>query len=193
MAGFAKFDGIDGEATDAQHEAWVNFLTLDWGVALPGGSTGQSRRRGSVVVDDLVLEIEYGKAAPQLLERCLRGQVIPKVDIELTAMFGAARRTYLAYEMKKVIVTSYRVHASGEDESSSPTVNVSVSFGEIKVTYTEMGATGVGVDTVETEYAREEGSARKQVAAPATTAKKATSKKATSKKRKKVAARRKSS
>lgn len=188
MAGFAKFDGIDGEATDAQHAAWVNFLTLDWGVALPVGSTGQSRRRGSVVVDDLVLEIEYEKAAPKLLERCLRGQVIPQLEIELTGTFGGARETYLRYEMKNVIVTSYRVHASGDDESSPPTVNISVSFEEIKVTYTEMDATGALVDTVETKYEVEKGSARKQVAAPATAAKKAPSKK-----RKKAAARRKSS
>lgn len=188
MAGFAKFDGIDGEATDAQHVAWVNFLTLDWGVALSGGSTGQSRRRGSVVVEDLVLVIEYEKAAPKLLERCLRGQVIPKLEIELTATFGGAREKYLGYEMKNVIVTSYRVHASGDDESSPPTVSISVSFEEIKVTYTEMDTTGAAVGTVETKYARETGSARKQIAAPATAPKKARSKK-----RKKVEARRKSS
>ncbi len=183
MAGFAKFDGIDGEATDAQHAAWVNFATLDWGVALPGGSTGQSRRRRSVVVDDLVLGIEYEKAAPKLLERCLRGQVIPKLEIELTATIGGARETYLGYVMKNVLVTSYRVHASGDDESSRPTVTVSVSFEEIKVTYTEMDASGA----VETKHAREKGSARKQTAAPATVPKKGTSKKG-----KKAAARRKS-
>ena len=51
MAGFASFDGIEGESTDPQHEGWVNFHTLHWGVSQPRDTIGRSRRRGSVVVE----------------------------------------------------------------------------------------------------------------------------------------------
>ena len=44
---FAKFDGIDGESEDANHDKWINVLHIDWGAHKPGGAaTGQSRRRG---------------------------------------------------------------------------------------------------------------------------------------------------
>jgi len=143
MAAFARYDGIDGESKDAQHDNWVDVLSLDWGVHRPGtGSTGQSRRRGSAVVEDLVVNFEYEKAAPKLLERCLRGHVIPKLDIELTATFGGARVTYLKYELKNVMVTSYQVNASGNDEAGPPTVSIANSFGEITVTYTEFDSSG---------------------------------------------------
>ena len=173
MAGFAKFDGVDGESTDVQHEAWVNFLTFDWGVSRPGGPTGQSRRRGSVVVDDVVLVFEYEQAMPTLLDRCLRGQVLPKVEIELTSTFGDARETYLRYELTNVMVSSYRVSASGDDAADPPTVSLSINFEEIKVTYTKRDAQGAVVGTVETKYAREKASSRSQIAAPATATKKA--------------------
>ena len=185
MAGFAKFDGVDGESTDAQHDGWVSFLSLDWGVSQLGGSTGQSRRRGSVVVDDVVLMFEYEQAMPKLLESCLRGRQIPKLEIELTSTSGGARATYLRYELKNVMVSSYSVSAAGDHESGPPKVSLSINFEEIKVTYTKFDAAGGVVGTVETDYARERLSSRSQAAAPATATKKYKSKKYKGKKRKK--------
>ena len=48
MAAFAKYDGIDGEAIDVNHDKWIDVLSIDWGAHKPGGGmTGQSRRRGA--------------------------------------------------------------------------------------------------------------------------------------------------
>ena len=161
MAIFANYDGIDGESNDAQHPSWVSVLSLDWGARQSGGvATGQGRRRGSAVVDDLVLVIAYEKAAPKLLERCLRGQVIRKLEIDLTATFGGARSTYLKYELENVIVSSYQVNASGDDGSGPPTVSISNGFEAIKVTYTEFDDDGSTAGNVETEYRVETGSSR---------------------------------
>ncbi len=78
MAIFAKYDGVDGEATDANHDKWIDVLSFDWGAERAGSnSAGQSRRRGSADIEDLVLAIEYEKASPKLLESCLSGRVLP--------------------------------------------------------------------------------------------------------------------
>jgi type VI secretion system secreted protein Hcp len=153
MAAFAKYDGVDGEATEADHNNWIDVLSLDWGAHRPGASsTGQSRRRGSAIVEDLVIAIEYEKASPKLLEKCLKGEVIPKLEIELTANYGDARTTYLRYELKNVMATSYQVSASGNDEAGPPTVVISNNFEEIKVTYTEIGSDGTNLGNVETDH-----------------------------------------
>lgn len=153
MAAFAKYEGVDGESMDANHDKWIDVLSLDWGAHKPGGgSTGQSRRRGAAVVEDMVLTIEYEKAAPKLLEKCLRGEVVPKLEIELTATYGGARATYLKYELKNVMVTSYQTNASGNDEAGPPTVVVGNNFEEIKVTYTEYDDAGSSKGSVETEH-----------------------------------------
>jgi type VI secretion system secreted protein Hcp len=151
MAAFAKYDGIDGEATDAAHDKWIEVRSLDWGAHRPE-SGGSGRRRGTAEVEDLVLSLPYDKAAPKLLEKCLTGGVIPRLDVELTATYGGLRVTYLRYELKNVMVTSYQVHASGDDSASPPMVVVANNFEEIEVTYTEYDETGSSRGNVETEH-----------------------------------------
>ncbi len=176
MAIFAKYDGIDGEATDANHPNWVGILTLDWGAHQADAGTTGSRRRGSAVVEDLIMTFDYEKAAPKLLDKCLKGEVIPQLDIELTATYGGTRVTYLKYELKKVMVTSYHVNASGDDGAGPPTVSVANSFEELKVTYTEFDDSGATAGNVETVYKRDKGT-RSQTAAVKAAAKKSAAKK----------------
>jgi type VI secretion system secreted protein Hcp len=158
MAVFAKYEGIDGESKDANHDKWIDVLSIDWGSHKPGGgATGQSRRRGTVIMEDLRLTMEYEKSTPKLLEKMCKGEVIPKLEIEQTANYGGARQTYLKYELKNVQVTSQDLNASGNDESP-PTVTVSNNFEEIKVTYTEYDSEGNSQGNVETNWKVEEGS-----------------------------------
>lgn len=158
MAVFAKYDGIDGESNDANHGKWIDVLSLDWGAHKPGGgATGQRRQRGVVVVEDMSLTIEYEKAAPKLQEKCLTGEVIKKLEIECTATYGGARATYLKYELKNVMLTSYQTNASGNDEAGPPTVVIGNNFEEVKVTYTEYDDEGKKKGNVETTFKVEKG------------------------------------
>lgn len=163
---FAKYDGIDGESKDDKHDKWIDVLSIDWGMHRPheAGATGQSRRRGAVVLEDLTLTLEYEKAAPKLQEKCLMGEIIPKLEIEQTANYGGARATYLKYELKNVMITSVHISSnigsSGQDgvEAAPPTVVVGCNFEEIKVTYTEYDKdTGASKGNVEYEWKVEEG------------------------------------
>ena len=155
---FAKYDGVDGESRDRDHPKWIDVLSVEWGMDRPGSSAA-SRRRGDVVVRDFFLVVEYDKASPKLAEKCLKGAVIPKLEIELTANYGGTRATYLKYELKNVMITSFQVNASGNDEAGPPTVVVGSNFEEIKVTYTEFDDTGKPLGNVEYEWKVEEGEA----------------------------------
>jgi type VI secretion system secreted protein Hcp len=155
---FAKYDGVDGESQDANHDKWIDVLSFDWGAHKPGGgATGQSRRRGGVIVEDVTLTVEYDKASPKLQEKMLMGEVIPKLEIEQTANYGGSRATYLKYELKNVMITSFSLSASGNDESGPPTVVYSTNFEEIKVTYTEFDRDGGTMGNVEYEWKVEKG------------------------------------
>ena len=102
----------------------------------------RARRRGDVVLDDVVCVKEIDKASPKLAESICNGKVFPKVEIHLTASYtDAGRVTYYAYELKNVQVTSYNISGSGQAEQV-PTENFSLNFEEIKVTYTECDAAG---------------------------------------------------
>ncbi|MGI9244613.1 MAG: Hcp family type VI secretion system effector [Verrucomicrobiales bacterium] len=155
-AAFAKYDGVDGESSDRNHDKWIDVLSTDWGMDRPG-SSGASRRRGDVVVRDFVLTMAYDKASPKLAEKCLKGEVIPKLEIEMTANYGGSRATYLKYELKNVMITSFQVSASGNDGADPPTVVISNNFEEIKVTYTEYDSSGNRGGNVEYQWKVEEG------------------------------------
>ena len=159
---FAKHDGIDGESADANHDKWIDVLSIDWGMHRPGGgATGATRQRGAVVVEDLTLTMDYEKASPKIAEKCLMGEVIPKLEIELTSTYGGARATYLKYELTNVMITSYHMNSGGDKDGDGvqdrPLASVSLNFEEIKVTYTENDAAGNKKGNVEYSWKVEEG------------------------------------
>ena len=157
MAVFAKYDGVDGESADASHDKWIDVLSIDWGSHKPGGgATGQSRRRGGVIVEDMRLTMEYEKSTIKLLEKLNMGEVIPKLEIEQTANYGGSRATYLKYELTNVQVTAFDVNASGNDESP-PSVTIANNFEEYKVTYTEYDSKGNKGGNAETTWKVEKG------------------------------------
>ncbi len=156
-AAFAKFDGIDGESQDANHDKWIDVLSISEGISRPGGgATGQSRRRGAAEFEDLVIVHELDKASVKLREKLAQGEVIPKLDIELTANYGGARATYFKYELKNVMITSIQLDVSGSD--SVPAIErIAVDFEEIKWTYTEYDSEGNKGGNVEATWKVEKG------------------------------------
>ena len=156
-ADYIKFDGIDGEARDKGHSQWSDLLSFGQALHKPGTGTGATRRRGDVVLEDIVLTKELDKASPKLAEAVATGRVFPKTEIHVTTSYtDAGRVTYYAYELKNVIVTSYGVSGSGAVDDV-PTEQVTLNFEEIKVIYTENDAAGKKKGNVEYSWKVEEG------------------------------------
>ncbi len=158
MAAFIKFDGVDGEAQDKDHKNWSDVASFSQGLMQPGSSsTGATRRRGDVVLEDIQVSKELDKASPKIAEAVCNGKVFPKVEIHLTASYtDAGRVTYYAYELKNTLVTSYNISGSGQSEDV-PMENFSLNFEEIKVTYTEADSKGKSKGNVEYSWKVEEG------------------------------------
>jgi type VI secretion system secreted protein Hcp len=157
MALFMKFDGLDGECNDKDHKAWSDLLSMSWGIHKAGaGATGQTRRRGVATVEDVSCTKEFDKASPKLAESVLLGKVFPKVEIHNTATYGEGRATYLKYELKNVMVSSYQTSGAGGGDAV-PVENISLNFEEVKQTYVEYDAAGKKKGNVEFGWKVEEG------------------------------------
>ncbi|MHC4399529.1 MAG: Hcp family type VI secretion system effector [Planctomycetota bacterium] len=158
MAAYIKFDGTEGEAQDKDHKGWSDIISFNQGINQPGGgSTGATRRRGDVVLDDIVVVKELDKSSPKIAESMCKGKVFPKVEIDLTASYtDAGRVTYYRYELKNVLVTNYNIGGSGQAEDV-PTEQIAFNFEEIKCTYTEHGPDGKKKGNVEYSWKVEEG------------------------------------
>ncbi len=158
MAAYIKFEGVDGEAKDKDHKGWSDLGSFQQGISQPGrGATGPTRRRGDVILDDIVCTKELDKASPKLAEAICKGRVFPTCDIHVTASItDAGRVTYYAYKLTNVVVTSYDISGSGQSEDV-PMESFSLNFEEIKVTYSEVGPDGAEVGKIEYAWKVEEG------------------------------------
>jgi len=155
--GFIKFDGVDGESQDEDHKSWSDIISFEQAIHKPGGgATGPTRRRGDVILEDVVVTKELDKASPKIAEAVCKGKVFPKVDIHITAYFtDAGRITYYAYELKNVQVTSYMI-SNENNPTGYPEEVFTLDFEEIKVTYTEVDETGKKKGNVEYSWKVEE-------------------------------------
>ena len=137
---YIKFEGVDGEATDRDHGNWSELLSFSQSINASTGD-GATRRRGDVVLEDVVVRKTLDRASPKLAGAIAQGKVFPKVEIHLTASYtDVGRVTYYAYERKNVQVVSYRVGSSSPSDGAME--SFSLNFEEIKVTYTENDSAG---------------------------------------------------
>jgi len=153
---FIRFDGVDGEVQSGNYRGWCNALSFSQGQSLPAGSIIGSRQRGNVVFENIVVIKELDKASPKLAEAVCKGNVFPRVEIHLT---NTDLVTYYTYELENVQIVGYRIGGSGYSEHI-PTEEISLSFEEIKVTYTEIDEGGGSKGNVVYEWRLEEDTIR---------------------------------
>ena len=153
---YMQITGIDGESTDKDHKDWIEVLSFSMGMADPGGgATGATRRRGDVVIEDIVLVKELDKSSPKLMEKCAMGAVIPSLVLEVCGSATDASFTYYKYELENVMVTSF--YCGGSTEEGVPVETFTLNYEEITVTYTETDSTGKSKGNVEFTWKVEEG------------------------------------
>ena len=159
-AAFVKFDGVDGESSDKDHDKWIDVLSIDFND-----------------LTKITVSKDIDKSTPKLTEAVCKGRSLPSpgsplltcdtegstdgspdrpidpsfdiVTIDLCrTTHGNERQCYLQFELVDVRITSYSISGSTEGEQV-PTENFSLNFKEIKVTYTEFDQKGKKKGTVE--------------------------------------------
>jgi type VI secretion system secreted protein Hcp len=162
MAIFIKFDGVDGESKDTNHSGWSDLMSFSQDISKSaGGATGQTRRRGTICIGDVVGVKAYDKSSPKLAEGICTGKVYATVTIEDTATYGGDRQTFLKYELTNVSITSLAVSASGSGgEDSVPTECFSLNFEEMQITYTQYASDGTSAGDTPFGWKVEEGEAK---------------------------------
>lgn len=147
MAIYMKFDGIDGEVVENKHDKWVEVHSSDISAHKQGGGqTGSQRVQGITIFEDVRVNKNIDKTTPKLLEAMSGGKHFSKVQIHFTVHTDDGPQTYLEYELKDVVITSYSISGHGEGR---PGENMTLNFEEIKIEYFPVdskGKKGAGVD-----------------------------------------------
>ena len=141
---FIKFDGIDGEATDAKHKGEIEVLSWNWGVTNTGHSTSGGGAVGKPQKQDFVFAHAYDKASPLLAKQCVTGKRVKSV-VFTTRKAGEKPLDFLVVTMKDVTVTSVQAGGPPGGELSE---NVSCDYRDIEFAYRAMNAKGTLEDPV---------------------------------------------
>ncbi len=137
---FVKIQDITGESTDDQHAEWIEILSYSHGVFQPGSgsvSSGGSRSAERCEHQEFSIVKTLDKATPKLNLYCCNGTHIPEVLVDLCRAGGDKQR-YMQYKLSDVIITSVRPGGSSKGNETLPLEEVSLNYGKIEWTYTEM-------------------------------------------------------
>jgi type VI secretion system secreted protein Hcp len=148
---FIKFDGIQGESTDAKHKDEIDVESWSWGETHPGSpGPGGGAGAGKVSMQDFQFVMRLNKASPRLMKACATGQHI-KVATLTARKAGKGQQDYLTFKFHDVLVSSFQTGGS-EEAPSSPTDHVSFNFAKLEVQYKPEKADGSLGAAVEFRY-----------------------------------------
>lgn len=126
-----KFDGVEGEATHADHKGEIEILSWTWGVSNRSQVAGGGSGKGKAEPGAFQFMHNYDKASPILAKKCAQG--VHFKDVVLTARkSGEGQKDFLKITMKEVFITSAQpAGSSGGDIVES----VEMSYASIDFSY----------------------------------------------------------
>lgn len=117
------------------HRDWITVDSVSWGMSrpLPPGPSPPTK----VDVSDVSVSKSVDKASPSLAKACATGKPLEKAEIQWCTGACKDKTVYLEYTLTDVIVTSYSISGSAQDDTV-PVEQVTLNFAEIEWTYTAL-------------------------------------------------------
>ena len=147
MAIYLKYGKVDGDATGAGHEKWIDLGSAGTGfgrsISTPTGSA-QKREASNPSVSEISCVKTMDRSSPHLFKYSVTGTKGEDCTIDFTRTAEGSDEVYLQIKLKDTLITSYSVSSSGDRPSES----MSLNFTDIEVRYTKMGETGAAADPV---------------------------------------------
>lgn len=137
---FLKIDGIGGECEDEKHKKWIQLLSFSHEIKHKGTNLGGGGARGSsgkAEHGDFKFTKYVDMATPKLNLRCIDGQDLKKVTVEICRTVGE-KKAYLTYTFEPCLVSSVIVGGRHNDENDRPVEEVTFNYTKIEWNYQEI-------------------------------------------------------
>lgn len=117
MGIYLQIDGIEGNATHADHKNWIDISSLDFNVSRPGImarlGAGDNREGVQPNISDVHLSKRYDKSSINLKKAVLSCDKAKDAEIHFVTT-GNPGATYLTIKLKKALISGYSMR-SGSD------------------------------------------------------------------------------
>lgn len=145
-------NGIKGESDDKEYKDHVQVLA--WGINMSqsgnfhaGGGGGS----GKASFSDMSITKYVDLASTELLKKLATGTHIDEAKLFVRKAGGDKPLTYLEYQLKHVMVSSYSTGGSSSDDDRQ-IENISLHFRSLKVIYHRQSEKGTSAGKTEMEY-----------------------------------------
>ena len=108
---FIKYDGVDGESADANHDKWIDVLSIDWGTT--------SSTDGDPGVSLVELHTQVGKATPKLFLACAEGSHVAREKLEICDGRGRNQECYFRANFEEITFLEQNLHLDTTEKRSS--------------------------------------------------------------------------
>jgi len=131
---------IKGDSNLGDHEEWVQFDSVQWGVSRPIASTtgGGDRETSQPMFTDITLSKSMDKASIDLFIESCGGKTPFPAIIRWINTSGDANEVYHELELGNTLITSYTSSSGGD----RPTDTITLNFTTINVKYTRFKPDG---------------------------------------------------
>jgi type VI secretion system secreted protein Hcp len=126
-----KFDGVEGEATHADHKGEIAVETWSHGVHNASKGAGGGHGRGKADPMDFTFVHSYDKSSPTLMKKCASGVHFKEVVLT-SRKSGEGQKDFLKITMKEVFITSI---VPSSDQSGEIMEAVAMSYASIDYGY----------------------------------------------------------
>lgn len=135
-----KIEGLTGESKIDGHEGEIDVLSMSWGASNAGSAHfggGAGTAKGNC--SDLSIMKRVDCCSPEFFKKTMNGTHFDSAKMVLRKASGDSPIEYFTIEMTHVFVTSWQTSCSGDTHGME---SVSLSFEQVKVTYTPQNDDG---------------------------------------------------
>lgn len=137
MAIYLKIDGIQGDATEANHTNWITIDSMQFSTAREvkariGGTAVREFSEPSV--SDVTVSKPLDRASGGIFREALVGNQGKTYQIDVTST-GQGGTVLLTYILSHVMVSNYHISSGGDRPEESITLN----FAKVEVTFNPIG------------------------------------------------------
>jgi type VI secretion system secreted protein Hcp len=150
MAIYMNYDGIPGEATQADHQNWIDIGSFQFGIgrAISHGIGSTANREASEPsISEITVTKTMDSSSPKLFTESVTGAAGKTIKIDLVST-GSPGNTYATYTLTNSLISGYSVSTGGDRPSES----ISISFTKIEFKLTPFTSDGKAGSPVAVNY-----------------------------------------
>jgi type VI secretion system secreted protein Hcp len=138
---YLQVEGVVGDVTEPGFEKAIEIVAYSWGASQSGSFVGGGSGGGKPNFQDLSMRKYFDASTPPLLLALAKGTHIPKATLTLVRRVNGAADKFMVFAATDVLVTSLSTGASASEDSGTLVENVTIAFGQAKLTYKNLDGT----------------------------------------------------